>query len=93
MCIRDSYTQYVETAQVVSEQLKAVGVNVSITLVDWETWISEVYVGRNYEATIVDIDASTMTARALLERFTSDYPKNISYFADAVSYTHLLQQG
>ena len=38
--------------------------------------------GRNYEATIVDIDASTMTARALLERFTSDYPKNISYFAD-----------
>lgn len=82
LTIASNITQYVETAQVVSEQLKAVGVNVSINLVDWETWLSEVYVGRNYEATIVDIDASTMTARALLERFTSDYPKNISYFAD-----------
>lgn len=82
LTIASNITQYVETAQVVSEQLKAVGVNVNIKLVDWETWISEVYVGRNYEATIVDIDASTMTARALLERFTSDYPKNISYFSD-----------
>ncbi len=82
LTIASNITQYVETAQVVSEQLKAVGVNVNINLVDWETWISEVYVGRNYEATIVDIDASTMTARALLERFTSDYPKNISYFSD-----------
>ena len=82
LTIASNITQYVETAQVVAEQLKAVGVNVNIIQVDWGTWLSEVYVGRNYEATIVDIDASTMTARAMLERFTSDYSKNISYFAN-----------
>lgn len=82
LTVASNATQYVETAQVVAEQLKAVGVNVNIQLIDWNTWLSEVYAGRNYEATIVDIDASTMTARALLERFTSDYPKNISYFAN-----------
>ena len=82
LTIASNITQYVETSQVVAEQLKAVGVNATITLVDWETWLSQVYIGRDYEATIVDFDASTMTARALLERFTSGYPKNISYFAD-----------
>ncbi|MBE6935958.1 MAG: ABC transporter substrate-binding protein [Ruminococcaceae bacterium] len=75
-------TQYVETAQVVAEHLKAVGVNAEIILVDWETWVSDVYGARNYEMTIVDFDASAMTARALLERFNSGHAKNISNFAN-----------
>lgn len=82
LTVASNHTQYVETAQVVYEQLQAVGVNVTIRQVEWETWLSEVYIGRNYEATIIDFDASTMTARALLERFTSDYPQNISYFSN-----------
>ena len=82
LTVASNYTQYVETAQVVVEQLRAVGVNAEIEMIDWGTWVSEVYANRNYEATIVDFDASTMTARDLLERFTSGYAKNISYFSD-----------
>ena len=79
--IASNVTQYMETAQVVVEQLKAVGIDADIDPIDWNTWVSDVYVGRQYEATIVDFDASTMTARALLERFTSGHAKNISNFA------------
>ena len=39
-------------------------------------WHEQVYKGRDFQATLVGLDASAMTARALLERFTSDHAKN-----------------
>ncbi len=47
--------------------------------------------GREFEATVVGVDASNMTARALLERFTSDHGKNfINYNSPA--YDQLFRQ-
>jgi peptide/nickel transport system substrate-binding protein len=40
-------------------------------------------VGRNFESTVVGVDASELTARALLERFTSDFGKNFINFNSA----------
>ena len=68
---------HVDTAQVVAEQLRAVGVDVTIEGIDWGGWVNDVYGGRNFEATIVGFDASTLTARALLERWTSTAGKNM----------------
>lgn len=67
---------HVDTAEVVAEQLRAVGINVTIQQVEWQTWYDEAYKGRNYQATVVGLDAHNMTARAMLERFTSDHAKN-----------------
>ncbi|MDR1131902.1 MAG: ABC transporter substrate-binding protein, partial [Oscillospiraceae bacterium] len=50
-------------------------------LVDWSTWLSRVYQGRDYHSTVVGVDASVMTARALLERFTSDSDSNFTNFS------------
>jgi len=80
--VPSNYQQHVDTAQVVAEQLKQVGVNVSIKQVDWGTWLSEVYQGRNYQSTIIGVDASNMTARAMLERFTSTSGSNFTNFSD-----------
>ena len=44
---------------------------------EWGTWLSDVYGGRQFQSTMVGFDASTMTARALLERWTSGYSKNM----------------
>jgi len=74
--VPSNYQPHMDTAQVIVEQLKAVGVNATIQPIEWESWVSDVYVGREFEATVVGVDASTMTARALLERFTSTYSKN-----------------
>ena len=51
--VPSNYQQHVDTAQVVAEQLKDVNVTAEIQLVDWNTWLSETYSNRNYEATVV----------------------------------------
>lgn len=81
--VPSNYTTHMDTAQVVAEQFRKIGVNVTIEPVEWTSWLSDVYQSRNYQATVVGIDASNMTARALLERYTSASPKNfINYHND-----------
>lgn len=85
LTVPSNYQQHIDTAQVVAEQLKQIGVTANIQLVEWETWLSEVYTNRNYEATIVGVDAASLTAAALLERFTSDASDNFINF-DSAAY-------
>jgi peptide/nickel transport system substrate-binding protein len=65
------YTMHVDTAQVIVGQLSEAGINASIRLVDWGTWLSEVYFGRNYQATIISLDANTVSPRSFLFRYVS----------------------
>ncbi len=78
--VPSNYQPHIDTAQVIVEQLKKIGVNAEIKLVEWDSWLSDVYAGRDFEATVVGVDASQMTARAMLERFTSDSGKNFVNF-------------
>ncbi len=71
--VPSNYQQHIDTAQVLAEQFKAIGVDAQIQLVEWESWLSDVYAGRQYESTVVGVDASSLTARALLERFDSEH--------------------
>lgn len=65
-----------------------------IQLVEWDSWLSDVYQNRQFQSTVVGVDAANLTGAALLQRFTSDSPKNfINYkneeydaaFAKAIS--------
>lgn len=87
--VPSNYQPHVDTAQVIVEQLKQVGVDAKIKLVEWDAWVSDTYVGRNYEATVIGVDASQMTARAMLERFLSDSDKNFVNYSNA-EYDELL---
>jgi len=76
-----NYQIHVDTAQVIAEQLKAIGVNCRIDTVEWSTWLKNVYQDRNYEATVVGFDTSSaMTAQSLLARFESTSGKNVCNF-------------
>ena len=81
MSVPSNYQQHISTAEVLSEQFKKIGVDAKIDLIEWDSWLSDVYVGRNYTTTVVGVDASTLTARALLERFVSDSGKNFVNFS------------
>ena len=81
--VPSNYQQHIDTAQVIVEQLKNIGVTAEINLVEWETWVSEAYTNRNFEATVVGVDASSLTASALLSRFVSDAPNNFINFNNA----------
>lgn len=74
--VPSNYQPHMDAAEVVAEELRAVGIRVTIQPVDWSTWLSDVYTARNFEATVVGVDASNLTARAMLERFSSTAGNN-----------------
>ncbi len=89
--VPSNYQPHIDTAQVIVEQLKAIGVTAEIKLIEWDSWLSDVYTGRDFEATVIGVDASSMTARSMLERFVSDSSKNFINFNDP-EYDKLLKE-
>ena len=82
---------HMDTAQVIIEQLKNIGVNATIEPVEWEAWLEDVYANREFQSTVVGVDASNLSARAMLERFTSDASGNFINFNDE-EYDALFQK-
>ena len=74
--VPNNYQQHIDTAQVLAEQLKQVGIQAEIQLIEWDSWLSDVYSDRKYQSTVVGVDAAYLSGRALLERFCSDADKN-----------------
>ena len=64
------------------EEFKKIGVTANIELIEWSSWLSDVYTGREYEGTVIGVDASTLSPRALLGRFVSDAGNNFVNFSD-----------
>ena len=78
-----NYAQHVQTAEVIIEQLKAVGITAELQQVEWGTWVDDVYRGRNYESTVCGIAADDMSAREMLVRYMTEDRKNFIAFSDA----------
>jgi peptide/nickel transport system substrate-binding protein len=77
-----NYASHVKTAEVIVEQLAAVGVTAKIEQVDWATWRDDVYINRNFEATVIGFDAATLTAAAMLQRYTTDADGNMVNYSN-----------
>ena len=82
--VPSNYTPHVDAAQVIVNLLDQLGgvVKAQIEQVEWATWYADVYQGRQFEATVCGMDASTLTGSAMLSRFVSDSPKNFIGFND-----------
>lgn len=81
--VPSNYTPHVNTAMVLAQQLKEVGITAEISQVDWNTWLTDVYSARDYEGTVCGFDASVLTASAMLARYCSDSSKNMFNYANA----------
>jgi len=73
--VPSNYTMHVDTAQVLVNQLAKVNINVKIEQVDWATWLSNVYQGRQYEATIISLDGA-LAPSSFLSRYRSESSSN-----------------
>jgi len=78
--VPSNYTMHVDTAQVIVEQMERIGVSASIKLVDWSTWLSDVYFGGQYQATIISLDSQSASPRGFLKRYLSDSGSNFINF-------------
>ena len=56
--VPNNYAPHEGTAQVIVENLAEVGIKANIELVEFTTWYSDVYLDRNYEATVVAVDGT-----------------------------------
>lgn len=90
IAIPSNYEFHVQTGEVVVEQLKEVGINATIQAMDWNTWLNDVYNGRQYAATISGITCDN-TPGYLLNRFQTTSAKNFINFASA-EYDAIYQQ-
>ena len=75
--VPSNYTPHMNVAEVIVEQLSRVGITATINPVEWETWLSETYMGRDFESTVVGFDASNLSAGALLNRWVSTDGNNM----------------
>ena len=73
--VPSNYQYHVDTAQIVVEQLKQSGFDAEIQLIEWASWLSDVYKARDYQATLSGL-AAELSPRKALERFQSDAGNN-----------------
>ena len=78
--IPSNYAMHIDTGQVLVNQLARAGIRATIRLVDWATWLSDVYYGRNYEATIISLDSNTISPSGFLSRYVSSSGSNFINF-------------
>ena len=81
--VPSNYSMHVDTAQVIANQLSKIGIMVKIKQVDWATWLSEVYFGRNYMATIISLDSPIVSPRSFLSRYYSTSGSNFINFSNS----------
>jgi peptide/nickel transport system substrate-binding protein len=74
--VPSNYQVHVDTAQVIVSELKAIGVTATIKQVDWATWLSQVYTGRQYDSTIISVDGTNLTPESYLARYVSTSKSN-----------------
>jgi len=79
IAVPSSYSQHVDSAQIITEQLKAVGINATIKPVEWATWLSDVYGDKKYQATVIGFDG-TLAPNDWLKKYCSDAGNNIANF-------------
>jgi len=81
--VPSNYTMHVDTAQVIANQLEKIGVLVNIKLVDWNTWLTDVYFGRQYQSTIISLDSPNVSPKSFLSRYHSTAGNNFINFKNA----------
>lgn len=89
--VPSNYQPHVDTAEVIAEQLKEIGINATLEKVEWSTWLDDTYGNRNFQSTVIGLTADPLTARALLERFSSDADNNFINYSNA-DYDDLFQK-
>jgi len=53
MTLPQNYEPHVRAGEMYQDMLTKVGLNVKLKLVDWSTWISDVYRGAKYDLTVI----------------------------------------
>lgn len=88
--VPSSYSQHVDTAQIIVDQLSKVGIRATIKKVEWSMWLEDVYTNRNYEATVIGFDG-TLAPSDWLKKYKTGAGNNIANYSNE-DYDKTLEQ-
>lgn len=80
--VPNNYAPHESTANIIVENLAEVGIKAEIELVEFNTWYSEAFVNRNYEATVVAVDGR-LAPSTFFDKNVSGAAKNFTNYSNA----------
>ena len=88
--VPSNYQPHIDTAQIISEQLKKVGVKAEIKLVEWGAWLEDVYSNAEYQTTVVGL-AGKLDPYDILLRYTTTYRRNFVRYSNT-EYDEIIKE-
>ena len=88
--VPSSYSQHVDTAQIIADQLSDVGIKATLNQVEWAAWLSDVYHDRNYQATVIGFDGK-LNPSDWLAKYGTTASNNLTNYSDP-TYDELLEK-
>ena len=85
------YPFHVETATIIESQLKKIGVEMKIELIEWNTWLEQVYTNYNFQSTLIGLTGKP-DPDSVLGRFASTTRSNFMRYKNE-EVDHLLIEG
>ena len=79
--VPSSYSQHVDSAQIIADELSQVGINVTLNQVEWSTWLQDVYKGGNFQATVIGFDG-TLAPSDWLKKYVTDDAKHFMHYSN-----------
>lgn len=84
MRLPKDYQVYVDAGLIIADMLSAVGIACDVEIVEWATWLDDVYTQRDYDLTVVG-HTGRLDPLDLLSRYRSDSTSNyFNYKSDEV---------
>ncbi|MGE7924993.1 ABC transporter substrate-binding protein [Viridibacillus arvi] len=71
---------YSNIAQIAAENLKEIGIDVEIEVVEWGIWLERVYFGRDYEMTTIDLTGKPSAYEILNDYISTNDKENFFRF-------------
>lgn len=75
LSLPEPYSLHIQSGEIIAKQLEAVGIRLSLEVVEWGTWLERVYGDRQYQLTIIG-HTGRLDPDALLGRYASDHGSN-----------------
>jgi peptide/nickel transport system substrate-binding protein len=83
MSVSSHNTMYSDIAQVAAENLKEIGIEVEIEVIEWGIWLDRIYRGRDYEMTAIDLTGRPSAYEILNDYVSTNDSENFFKFSNA----------
>lgn len=83
MSVSSHNTMYSDIAQVTVENLKEIGIDVEIEVIEWGIWLDRIYRGRDYEMTAIDLTGRPSAYEILNDYVSTNDSENFFKFKNA----------